>query len=65
MPPFRSFLVLRTAYSFEGFGRFVFPGLAGVHLIEASKQIYAGAVRTKAAKSSRRSFMVGEAVPTG
>lgn len=65
MPPFRSFLVLRTAYSFEGFGRYVFPGLAGVHIIEASKQIYSGAVRPKAAKTGRRQILIGDAVPTG
>lgn len=47
MPPFRSFLMLRAAYSMESFGRVAFPGLAGVHLIEAGKQIYAGAHRAR------------------
>lgn len=42
MPPFKSFLVLHTAYTMEGLGRYMFPGLAGVHLIEVSKQVYAG-----------------------
>jgi len=42
MPPFRSFLVLRTAYALENIGRYVFPGLSGISLIEASKQVYAG-----------------------
>lgn len=41
MPPFKSFLVLRTAYFFESIGKYIFPGLAGVYLIEASKQVYA------------------------
>ncbi|MCB9988934.1 MAG: methyltransferase domain-containing protein [Rhodospirillales bacterium] len=53
MPPFRSFMVLRTAYSLESFGHFFFPGLAGVHLVEASKQLYAGAGRAKTAKGQR------------
>jgi SAM-dependent methyltransferase len=51
MPPFKSFLVLRTAYMFEGFGRYIFPGLAGIHIIEASKQLYAGHPKGKALKS--------------
>ncbi len=51
MPPFRSFLVLRTAYTFESFGRYLFPGLAGVSIVEASKQIYAGAAKTKTARA--------------
>ena len=42
MPPFRSLLVLRSAYLVEDIGRIVFPGLAGLHIVEASKQIYAG-----------------------
>jgi SAM-dependent methyltransferase len=41
MPPFRSFLALRTAYAFENVGKAVFPGLAGVYVVEASKQVYA------------------------
>lgn len=49
MPPFRSFLVLRAAYSLESFGQFAFPGLAGVHLVEAGKQVYAGALRGRRA----------------
>ncbi|MCB9991678.1 MAG: methyltransferase domain-containing protein [Rhodospirillales bacterium] len=64
MPPFRSFLVLRTAYTFESFGRFIFPGLAGLHLIEASKQIYAASPKGKAEKVRGRKIIVGEAVPT-
>lgn len=65
MPPFKSFLVLRTAYTLEGFGQFVFPGLAGVHLIEASKRIYAGAARSSRVKERRRVFVIGDTVPTG
>lgn len=42
MPPFRSFMVMRTAYSIEMVGKHIFPGLAGLHVVEASKQIYSG-----------------------
>lgn len=45
MPPFRSFLALRTAYAFESIGKYVFPGLAGVYIVEVSKQVYASAGR--------------------
>lgn len=58
MPPFRSFLVLRSAYTFEAFGKFLFPGLAGVLLIEASKQIYAGRGLRKAETARGRRIMV-------
>lgn len=51
MPPFRSFLMLRAAYALESFGRFAFPGLAGVYLVEAGKQVYAGAHRGRRAES--------------
>lgn len=64
MPPFRSFLVLRSVYTFEGFGKFIFPGLAGVHLIEASKQIYGGVPKTERGKGKGRRIIVGAPVPT-
>lgn len=64
MPPFKSFLVLRTAYTMESFGRFIFPGLAGVHLIEASKQIYGGMPKGKPEKVKGRRIIVGNPVPT-
>lgn len=64
MPPFRSFFVLRTAYAFEGFGRFIFPGLAGVQMIEASKQIYAGVPKAVREKARAGRVLVGQPVPT-
>jgi len=64
MPPFRSFLVLRTAYTVESFGKFIFPGLAGVHLIEASKQIYGVIPKGKAEKVRGRRVFVVNPVPT-
>ncbi|HEY8192072.1 MAG TPA: methyltransferase domain-containing protein [Alphaproteobacteria bacterium] len=64
MPPFRSFFVLRTAYAFENLGRGIFPGLSGVHLIEASKQVYAPSSGLKqAARAGGRRYAV-RAVPT-
>lgn len=68
MPPFRSFLVLRTAYTMEGMGRYLFPGLAGVHLIEVSKQVYAGrrrAVRKMEKLVDGKPVLVAKPVPTG
>jgi len=63
LPAFRSFLVLRTAYIFESIGRAVFPGLAGVYVIEASKQIYAGASRSRVVNTGKRRVVTG-VVPT-
>lgn len=64
MPPFRSFLVLQTAYMMESFGKFIFPGLAGAHLVEASKQVYAGIGAPAKARAKRVRVLVGDAVPT-
>jgi SAM-dependent methyltransferase len=63
MPPFRSFLVLRGAYAFESVGRAVFPGLAGIYLVEASKQIYAGVGRVRAERVPARRILVGAPAP--
>lgn len=59
MPPFRSFLMMRAAYALERVGQFILPGLAGVHLIEAGKQIYAGAGRARTARVPGRRILVG------
>lgn len=64
LPPFRSFLVMRSAYTMESFGKFIFPGLAGVHLIEASKQIYAGVPKGERAKGRARRMFMPNPVPT-
>lgn len=58
MPPFRSFWLLRFAYTLEGFGKFMFPGLAGVHIVEASKQVYAGTRISSRANAGRRRIFV-------
>lgn len=62
MPPFKSFWALRTAYMFESFGRIVFPGLAGVHVIEASKQIYAGKLQTHKHLSKSRKYAITDPI---
>ena len=55
MPPFRSLFLLKGAYRLENFGRYIIPGLAGLHIIEASKQVYGGipvsAARTRNEKA--------------
>jgi SAM-dependent methyltransferase len=58
MPPFRSFLALRGAYALENLGQAMFPGLAGIHLVEASKQIYAGTGRVRADRAAGRRILV-------
>jgi len=63
MPPFRSPLVLRTAYQMENVGRYIMPGLAGVHMIECSKQIYGGLAQRVSEQKTRR-ILVPDAVPT-
>ncbi|HEY1723383.1 MAG TPA: methyltransferase domain-containing protein [Magnetospirillaceae bacterium] len=61
MPPFRSRMVLRSAPAWEKIGERFFPRFAGVVLIEATKQLYAGtAVRTSA--ESKRAYV---ALPSG
>lgn len=64
MPPFRSFFFMRTAFALENVGRYIFPGLAGLHLIEASKQVYAGAVHAQKEKVASRRYGVAQTVPT-
>lgn len=62
MPPFKSFLMLRAAYMFESLGRYLFSGLAGVHIVEASKQIYAGNTKVPV-QSARRMIVKGAIAP--
>lgn len=62
MPPFRSFLMLRSAYMIESIGRAVFPGLAGVYIVEASKQVYAARPKGVRAVRKKAGLLVPEAV---
>ena len=64
MPPFKSFLVLRTAYAMESFGKYIFPGLSGVHVFEVSKQVYAGALKQETKKAQGRRILVADSVGT-
>lgn len=41
IPAFQKNIIIRTAQLFEKIGRVLYPALGGVHVIEASKQIYA------------------------
>ena len=63
MPPFKSFGILRSAYLLEGVGQHLFPNFAGVHLIEASKQVYAG-IRKPRAELVRQPLLAGATAPT-
>lgn len=61
MPPFKSFFVMRTAFAIENIGKFIFPGLAGVQLIEAGKQIYGLSGGHKKAHSKSSQILVPDA----
>jgi SAM-dependent methyltransferase len=61
MPPFRSRVILRSGPAWEQLGERWFPRFAGVVLVEATKQLYAGtAVRERAA--GKRAYV---ALPQG
>ena len=64
MPPFRSFFFMRTAFALEDIGHYVFPGLAGLHLIEASKQVYSGAGHKQLTRAGARRYAAVQTVPT-
>lgn len=61
MPPFRSFLMLRSAYLLESIGRRIIPGLAGVYIVEAGKQIYAARGKIVHKPQRARRVLVPEA----
>lgn len=54
VPPFDSTVFFKTARYFEMLGPYVYPALGGVHIIEASKQIYAGTGRTARSQQARK-----------
>lgn len=45
-PPFENTFLLRAANFFEAIGPYLYPAFGGVHVIEASKQLYAGKGKT-------------------
>jgi SAM-dependent methyltransferase len=51
LPPLKSRRLIRTGEGWEKFGRRLWPGLAGVHLVEASKSLSA-VVPVKAVKAT-------------
>jgi SAM-dependent methyltransferase len=53
MPPFRSRFVVRSAPAWEQVGERWFPTFAGVLMVEAAKQIYAGSSLHEPAKKGR------------
>ena len=56
-PPTRLELVVRRARAIERIGNYLFRALAGVLIIEASKQIYAGSTDKKQAAGPGKSFV--------
>lgn len=66
MPPVRFSLILKFSGLFERVGKTAFPFLAGVHMVEASKQLYAKANRgTRARVTARARGFVPRPVPEG
>lgn len=50
MPPFKDGVMLKFAGLFEMIGPYVLPFMSGVHMVEASKQLFAGADRVTGSK---------------
>jgi SAM-dependent methyltransferase len=50
VPAFRSSVLLRACLPFEQYGRYVMGGMAGILMVEASKQLYSGVLAQHAAK---------------
>lgn len=50
LPPIKFSLALKSAGLFESVGRYAFPFVAGVHIVEASKQLYANVDRSAGSK---------------
>lgn len=63
VPPFKSFPLLRTFFSLENIGKFCFPALAGVNIVEVSKQVYAPHVKGKGLPAGIRHVAVTDPIP--
>ena len=66
-PPFQSEFLLRAAQFFEKIGAYIYPALGGVHVIEASKQLYANTgtgVRAGHLRTSAKKAVPTKPVPT-
>lgn len=60
-PPFENQIFLRAAHIFEKIGPYLYPALGGVHVIEATKQLYAGT--GKLARANKIPQQVKPALP--
>ncbi|MGZ9096884.1 MAG: class I SAM-dependent methyltransferase [Micavibrio sp.] len=67
VPPFRSSMLLRTCLPMERFVQPVVGGMAGVLMVEASKQLYSGVLAQQTAKMQIRGrrILVPSAAPGG
>jgi SAM-dependent methyltransferase len=67
VPPFRSSVLLRSFLPLEKFGHHFMGGMAGVVMVEASKQLYGGVFTQNAAKTQiqGRRVLVASAAPGG
>lgn len=63
VPPFQSGLIMKSALTFEKIGRLVMPALAGLHIVEARKKIYAGIKPDKGSRVLVRGRMGVQARP--
>ena len=66
IPPFRREMFLRSARFFEKAGRAICPAVGGVHIVEASKQLYAGkGTRARVTPRAAARAVPGLAQPVG
>lgn len=64
-PPFEKYLFLQAAHIFEKIGAILCPALGGVHIIEASKQLYAGTGKTvKSGRSNLQKVVSANSIAT-
>ncbi len=67
VPPLRRAAIIRSAHTFEAIGPYTMPAFAGLHMVEASKQLYAGVDVPSGAsvKVRGRSNLIPNPVPLG
>lgn len=58
VPPFRSSVLLRTCLPMERFGPRCMPGMAGVLMVEAAKQVYSGTLVRQGGRVQMRGHRV-------
>ena len=62
LPPIKSKMIVRSALAIEKFGYYCFRALAGVLIIEASKQVYASTLESRQLVASKQRLI---GVPNG